>query len=217
MYTYIPSLLTLPPTASIPSLSPDCIALFFLLCASILQPPSNQWLGPVYSAFGITLKLTPLFLLVKVLWLSFWPPSALAQRYTPSLRTETLSVKCNAATQMQSAQHLQNRSGNSLRKKLASLEKCRRFTSHLVTAFSSPDKRPCKLPALYLKDAHFLKAEFLTPFCKASAPWRRQQVSQNKIFLARPLDPRGSFRTFSLALGFHCLSLTSVGTLPFPT
>ena len=40
--------------------------MFFLLCASVLQPPSNQSLGPVYSAFGITLKLTPLFLLVKV-------------------------------------------------------------------------------------------------------------------------------------------------------
>ena len=40
--------------------------MFFLLCASDLQHPSNQSLGPVYSAFGITLKLTPLFLLVKV-------------------------------------------------------------------------------------------------------------------------------------------------------
>ena len=92
MYTHIPSLLALPSTATIPSLSPDGIVLFFLLCASDLQPPSNQWLGPVYSAFGITLKSTPLFLLVKVLWLSFWPPSALSRMTTAYSHRSVISL-----------------------------------------------------------------------------------------------------------------------------
>lgn len=62
---------------------------------------------------------------------------------------------------MQSAQHLQNPSGNSLRKKLAKSGEMQ--TLHLSLSNSIQlhcDKRPCKLPAFYLKDEHFLKLSF---------------------------------------------------------
>lgn len=99
------------------------------------------------------------------------------------------------------AQYLENQSSSSLRKKnMASLGKCGLFASQPGNNTQLTRQKIINPPALYLKDQHFLMTELLAPFLKASASWRRQQVSQNIIYLARSPDPRGSFKTLSLAL-----------------